>query len=79
MIFGMSGKTPPSLRLRRLAKSHLELIGVDRRSALEAFGARFEWSIGRSFAITFRSGQGVRLVVLGGVGGVARVGFGIEV
>jgi len=59
--------------------AHLELIGVDRRNALEAFGSRLEWSIGWSFAITFRSGYGVRLVVLRGVGGVAWVGFGIEV
>jgi hypothetical protein len=60
-------------------KAHLEFIGVDGRSALEALGGRLEWSIGWSFAITFRSGYGVRLVVLWGVGGVAWVGFGIEV
>jgi hypothetical protein len=56
-----------------------ELIGVDRRSALETFGSGLEWSIGQSFAVTFRSGYSVRLVVLRGVGGVAWVGFGIEV
>jgi hypothetical protein len=56
-----------------------ELIGVGRRSALKAFGSGLEWSIGQSFAVTFRSGYRVRLVVLRGVGGVAWVGFGIEV
>jgi hypothetical protein len=59
--------------------AHLELIGVDRRSALEAFGSGLEWSIGRSFAVTFRSGYSVRLVVLRGVRGVARIGFRVEV
>jgi len=59
--------------------AHLELLGVDRRSAPEAFGSGLERSIGRRFAVTFRSGYGVRLVVLRGVGGVAWIGFGIEV
>jgi hypothetical protein len=59
--------------------AHLELIGVDRRNALEAFGSGLEGSIGRSFAVTFGSDYGVRLIVLRGVGGVARVGFGVEV
>jgi hypothetical protein len=57
----------------------LGLTRVNRRSALEAFGSGLEWSIGRVLAITFRSGYGVRLIVLRGVARVARVGFGIEV
>jgi hypothetical protein len=65
--------------LHQLAMAYLELIGVDRRSALEAFGSGLGWSIWRCFAVTFRSGYGVRLVVLRGVGRVARVGFGVEV
>jgi hypothetical protein len=32
----------------------LDLSGVNRRSALEAFESGLEWSIGQSFAITFR-------------------------
>jgi hypothetical protein len=59
--------------------AHLELIDVDRRNALEAFGSGLEWRIGRSFGITFRSGYGVRLIVLRGVGGVTQIGFGVEV
>jgi hypothetical protein len=59
--------------------AHLELIGVDRRSALEAFGSGLEWSIWWCFTVTFGSGYGVRLVILGGVGGVAWIEFGIEV
>jgi len=51
----------------------------NRRNALEAFGSGLEWRIWWSFGITFRSGYGVRLVVLRGVGGVARVRFGVEV
>jgi hypothetical protein len=46
---------------------------------LEAFRSGFERSIGRCFVVTFRGGYGVGLVVLGSVGGVARIGFGIEV
>ena len=49
------------------------------RSALETFGSGLEWSIGRILAVAFGSGDGVRLIVLRSVGGVARVGFGIEV
>jgi hypothetical protein len=56
-----------------------KLIGVDRRSALETFGNGLEWNNGQSFAVTFRSGYSVRLVVFRGVGGVAWFGFGIEI
>jgi hypothetical protein len=52
---------------------------VSIKGALETFRSGPEWSIGWSFAVTFRSGNGVRLVVLRGVGGVAWIGFGIEV
>jgi hypothetical protein len=54
-------------------------LASNRRSALEAFGSGLEWSIGRSLAVTFGSGYGIRLVVLRGVGGVARIGFGIGI
>jgi hypothetical protein len=60
-------------------QAHLELIGVDRRRALESFGSGFEWSVGWRFVVTFGSGYGVGLVVLRGVGGVVRVWFGVEV
>jgi hypothetical protein len=55
------------------------LLTPHRRRALEAFGSGLEWSIGRVLAVTLGSGYGVRLVVLRGVGRVARVGFGVEV
>jgi hypothetical protein len=55
------------------------LIGVNRRSAPKAFGKGLEGSIRQSLAVTFRSGDGVGLVVLRAVRGVARVGFGVEV
>jgi hypothetical protein len=66
------------LAARLALAPYSELIGVDRRSALETFGSGLEWSIGQSFTVTFGSGYCVRLVVLRAVGGVAWVGFGIE-
>jgi hypothetical protein len=55
------------------------LLTPHRRRALEAFGSGLEWSIGRVLAVAFGSCDGVRLIVLRGVGRVARVGFGVEV
>jgi hypothetical protein len=46
---------------------------------LEAFRSRLKWSIGRCFAVSFRSSYGVRLIVFRSVGRVARVGFWVEV
>jgi hypothetical protein len=46
---------------------------------LKAFGGRLQWSIGRSFAVTFGGSYGIRFVVFRGVGGVAWIGFGIEI
>jgi hypothetical protein len=40
-------------------------MGVDRRSALHAFRSGPEGSVGWSFAVTFRSGYGIGLIVLG--------------
>jgi hypothetical protein len=59
--------------------AYIQLLASKRRSALEAFGSWLQWSIGRVLAVAFGSGDGVRLVVLRGVGRVARVRFGIEV
>ena len=49
------------------------LLTPHRTSALEAFGSGLQWSIGWVFAVAFGSGDGVRLIVLRSVGGVARV------
>jgi hypothetical protein len=40
-------------------------MNADRRSALEALRSGAEGSVGWSFAVTFRSGYGIGLIVLG--------------
>jgi hypothetical protein len=59
--------------------AHYQLLASNRRSALEAFGSGLEWDIGWVLGVAFGSSYGVRLVVLRSVGGIAWVGFGIEV
>jgi hypothetical protein len=59
--------------------AHLELPASKRRRALEAFGSGCERNIRRIFVVALGCGYGVGLVVLRGVGRVARVGFGIQV
>jgi hypothetical protein len=72
----IAGGSPRLHRWRWLNES---LLASNRRSALEAFGCRLEWSIGRVLAVSFGRCYGVRFVVLWRVGRVAQVRFGIEV
>jgi hypothetical protein len=55
------------------------VIGETLLCALEPIGDGAGGSIGRVFGVAFGCGYGVGLVVFGGVGGVSRVRFGIEV
>jgi hypothetical protein len=52
---------------------------VSINGKLETVRSGLQRSIRRSFVVTFRSGYGVGFVILRSVGGVARIGFGVEV
>jgi hypothetical protein len=57
----------------------LEFVSVDGPDALHTIWSGLEGSIGQIFGVTLGSGYSIGFVIFRAVGGVAWIGFGVEI